>query len=54
MVRRIVSDKVTKQYIFAIDRSKKPAQKKIVEAISKGIGSGSIKDYDWMYSEEIK
>jgi len=29
-----------KQYIFAIDRTAKPSQKKLIESISKGIGTG--------------
>lgn len=31
-------------YIFAIDSTPKPTQKKIVEAISKGIGTGKTKN----------
>jgi len=33
-----------KQYIFAIDRTAKPSQKKLIESISKGIGTGQIDD----------
>jgi hypothetical protein len=39
VVRRIVNDKIMKQYIFAVDRTIKPSQKRIMEAISKGIGT---------------
>ena len=50
LVRRMVSAQVAKtsqdksllkkQYIFAIDRTAKATQKKLIEAISKGIGTG--------------
>jgi adenylate kinase len=52
LVRRMVSAQVAKtvqdksllkkQYIFAIDRTAKATQKKLIEAISKGIGTGSV------------
>jgi adenylate kinase len=35
---------VKKQYIFAIDRTAKPSQKKLIEAISRGIGTGQVDD----------
>ena len=42
LVNRIVKDKPNHPYIFAIDRSKKPTQKRIMESISKGIGTGTV------------
>jgi adenylate kinase len=33
---------MTKEYIFAIDRTKKPTQKRIVSQISKDIGTGKV------------
>ena len=40
LVCRIVSDKPDHPYIFAIDRTKKPTQKRIVQAIANGMGTG--------------
>lgn len=40
LVNRIVSDKPNHPYIFAIDRTKKPTQKRIVQAIANGMGTG--------------
>jgi adenylate kinase len=43
IVRRIVVEKPQKkEYIFAIDRTKRPTQKRIVQAISDGIGTKKI------------
>ena len=41
-VAKTAQDKslLKKQYIFAIDRTAKATQKKLIEAISKGIGTG--------------
>lgn len=50
IVRRIVQDNIRKEYIFAVDRTKKPTQKRIVEAISKGIGTGKTKSINSTYS----
>ena len=43
VVRRICDEKITKNYIFAVDRTKKPTQKRITQAISTGVGTGKIK-----------
>jgi adenylate kinase len=40
LVKRVVDQAPNHPYIFAIDRTKKPTQKRIIEAISKGIGTG--------------
>jgi len=42
VTKKLVTDKIEKNYIFAIDRTKKPTQKRLVEAISKDIGTGKI------------
>lgn len=42
IVNRIVMFDMTKEYIFAIDRTKKPTQKRIVQQISNDIGTGKI------------
>jgi hypothetical protein len=33
-----------KQYVFAIDRTPRPTQKRLIEGISKGIGTGATND----------
>lgn len=33
-----------KQYVFAIDRTARPTQKRLIEGISKGIGTGAVND----------
>lgn len=43
-VRRVIDDEVKKSYIFCVDKTKKPTQRRLVEAISKGIGTGKIKE----------
>lgn len=40
LVCRIVSDKPDHPYIFAIDKTKKPTQKRIVQSIASGMGTG--------------
>lgn len=42
LVKRIVDTKPNHPYIFAIDRTKKPTQKRLIESISKGIGTGQV------------
>ena len=46
IVRRIVAEKATKEYIFAVDRTSKPTQKRLVQAISKDIGTGQINHFE--------
>ena len=41
-VEKIVEKTPALSYIFALDHNPKPTQKKIVEAISKGIGTGLV------------
>jgi len=42
IVRRVVKDKIIKPYIFAVDRTPKPTAKRLMKAISEGVGSGAI------------
>lgn len=46
MVKKIFEAKPERQYIFAIDNNQKPTQKKIVSAISNGIGTGLVESID--------
>jgi len=48
--RRIVADKVEKEYIFAVDRTSRPSQKRLIQAISSGIGTGKVRQ---MESDDI-
>lgn len=55
LVKRIVEIKPEHYYVFAVDRTRKPTQKRIVSAISSGIGTSltesvdleSVVDEDW-------
>ncbi|KRX09632.1 P-loop containing nucleoside triphosphate hydrolase [Pseudocohnilembus persalinus] len=42
-VKKIVERPPNQQYIFAVDHNSKPTQKKIIQAISSGVGSGKTK-----------
>ena len=46
MVKTIYEKKPGQNYIFAIDDNKKPKQKKLVSAISNGIGTGLVESID--------
>ena len=41
-IEKIVEKKPKIPYLLALDHNPKPTQKKIVQAISKGIGTGKI------------
>jgi adenylate kinase len=45
LVQRVVKDKPNHPYIFAIDRTKKPTLKRILDTISIGIGNGKAYEY---------
>ena len=45
LVQRLIKDNIQKEYIFAVDRTKKPRQRKIVEAISKAVGTGKTHNF---------
>ena len=46
IVRRIIAENISKEYIFAVDKTKKPTQKRIVQSISKDIGTGQINNFE--------
>ena len=46
VTKKLIDDKIVKEYIFCVDRTKKPTQKRIVQSISNGIGTGKIKSFD--------
>lgn len=46
MVKAINEKKPPRKYIFAIDNNPKPTQKKLIAAISNGIGTGLIESID--------
>lgn len=46
MVKKIYESKPERKYIFAIDNNKKPTQKKLITAISNGIGTGLVESID--------
>ena len=46
VTKKIVDDDISKDYIFAVDRTKRPTQKRLVKAISKGVGTGLVQHQD--------
>ena len=46
MVKKIFEAPPEQQYIFGIDNTKKPSQKKLIQAISDGIGTGLVESVD--------
>lgn len=46
IVKAIYEKKPNRKYIFAVDNNKRPLQKKLVAAISNGIGTGLIESVD--------
>lgn len=55
LVKKVVKRHPESYYIFAIDKTRNPTQKRLVEALSKGIGTGEtesvkfedVKDQEW-------
>ena len=47
MVKKVYETKPDKQYIFAIDNTKKPTQKRLISAVSNGIGTGLTESVDF-------
>jgi hypothetical protein len=45
-IEKVIEKKPALPYILALDQNPKPTQKKIIEAISKGIGTGKIKSIE--------
>lgn len=55
LTKRVCTTNVTKNYIFAIDRTIKPTQKRIIQAVSNGIGTGQTESKDDEYFQgELK
>jgi nucleoside-diphosphate-sugar epimerase len=50
MTKKIIDDEVQKDYIFAVDKTKRPTQKRIIKSISKGVGTGLVQKLE---SDEI-
>jgi len=46
IVRRVVCEGSPLQYIFAIDRTKRPTQTRITKAVAKGMGTGKMQKYE--------
>ena len=46
MVKKIFEAPPERQYIFGIDNTKKPTQRKLIQAISDGIGTGLVESID--------
>ena len=42
MTKKIIDEDIEKDYIFAVDKTKRPTQKRIVKAISKGVGTSLV------------
>jgi len=55
LVKKVVNKKPENYYIFALDKTKNPTQKRLVESIAKGMGTAEtesvryedVKDYEW-------
>lgn len=46
MVKQVYEKKPERKYIFAVDNNKKPTQKRIINSISQGIGTGLVESVD--------
>lgn len=46
MVKKVYESKPERQYIFGIDNTKKPTQKRLIQAISQGVGTGLCEETD--------
>ena len=46
MVKKIFESQPERQYIFGIDNTKKPTQRKLIQAISEVIGTGLVESVD--------
>lgn len=57
MVKKVYETKPPlpdKQYIFAIDNTRKPTQKRLIASISNGIGTGLLESVDYPDPESLK
>jgi len=46
MVKKVFETKPERQYIFGIDNTQMPRQRRLVQAISEGIGTGLVENVD--------
>lgn len=46
MVKKVYESKPERHYIFGIDNTKKPTQKRLITAISQGVGTGLCEETD--------
>lgn len=53
MVKKIAETKPEKNYIFAIDNTRKPTQKRLISSISNGIGTGLLESVDYPDPEHL-
>ena len=57
MVKKVYESKPTlpdKQYIFAVDNTRKSTQKRLISAISNGIGTGLLESVDYPDPDQIQ
>jgi adenylate kinase len=57
MVKKVYESKPPlpdKQYIFAVDNTRKPQQKRLIAAISNGIGTGLLESVDYPDPDHMK
>lgn len=52
MVKKVYETKPEKQYMFAVDNTRRPTQKRLIAAISNGIGTGLVESID--YPDNLK
>lgn len=53
MVKKVAETKPEKNYIFAIDNTRKPTQKRLISSISNGIGTGLLESVDYPDPEHL-
>ena len=54
MVKKVYESKPEKQYIFAVDNTRRPFQKRLIASISNGIGTGLIESVDMLDDHKRK
>ena len=46
VTKKIINHNIEKSYIFAVDKTTRPSQKRIVKSVSNGIGTGQWKNFE--------
>lgn len=46
ITKKLIDENLVKPYVFAVDKTRKPTQKRIVQAISNGIGTGKVRSIE--------